>query len=82
MKRNGDWKIFKYQKDGDIERIDMPESLKESDIPLCKKTHNYYQWVPFLFVFQGFLFIIPHKIWRGLEEGKTRGEKREGNEDL
>ena len=70
MKRNDDWEIFKYLKDGDIERIDMPESLKESDIPLCKKTHNFYQWVPFLFVFQGFLFIIPHKIWRGLEEGK------------
>jgi len=38
--------------------------------PLCKKQHNYYQWVPFLFIFQGLLFILPSNMWRHLEGSK------------
>jgi len=42
----------------------------DDDVPKCKKQHNYYQWVQFLFVLQGILFIVPHKIWTSIEEGK------------
>ena len=35
-----------------------------------KKNHGWYQWVPFLLCFQGFLFLIPHKVWEWLEEGR------------
>ena len=35
-----------------------------------KKSHGWYQWVPFLLCFQGFLFLIPHKVWQWLEEGR------------
>ena len=41
---------------------DEPESFK--------KSHGWYQWVPFLLCFQGFLFLIPHKVWEWLEEGR------------
>ena len=36
----------------------------------CKKQHNYYQWVPFLFIFQGLLFMLPNTIWTQLEGRK------------
>ena len=36
----------------------------------CVKQHNYYQWVPFLFIFQGLLSILPSTIWRHLEGRK------------
>ena len=36
----------------------------------CVKQHNYYQWVPFLFIFQGLLFILPNTIWIHLEGRK------------
>jgi len=49
---------------------DAEEYKNDTAVPWCKKTHSYYQWVPFLFVFQGFLFMIPHKIWKSIEEGK------------
>ena len=66
--------IFKFNEvTGDISKLNTTEKKVYADdksIPWCKKTHNYYQWVPFLFVFQGFLFLVPHKIWSSLEEGK------------
>ena len=42
----------------------------DCDNAKCVKQHNYYQWVPFLFIFQGLLFILPNTIWRHLEGGK------------
>jgi len=71
---NGKQEMFKYNKiTGDISPMNKTETDRYKDddeVPLCKKTHSYYQWVPFLFVFQGLLFMIPHKIWKSLEEGK------------
>jgi hypothetical protein len=32
-----------------------------------KKYHAYYQWVPFVLLFQAILFYFPHYIWRNLE---------------
>lgn len=30
----------------------------------------YYEWIPFILVFQGFMFQIPHRIWKRWEEGR------------
>ena len=57
---------------------DQPDSLKNVVPDLnkfqepgnIKKRHGWYQWVPFLLCFQGFLFLIPHKVWEWLEEGR------------
>ena len=48
-----------------LDRIPDPE-----EDPSYKKTHGWYQWVPFLLCFQGFLFLIPHNIWTWLEENR------------
>lgn len=34
-----------------------------------KRTHSYYQWVPFVLFFQGVLFYLPHWIWKTQEDG-------------
>ena len=48
--------------------------------PLCRISHRYYQWVSFIFVFQGILFMLPRQAWLFLEEGKmesiVKGAKR------
>jgi len=54
------------------------------DIP-CRQTHNYYQWVPYMLVLQGALFMLPHKLWKFLEEGKMKCISegvRKGNNDV
>jgi len=38
----------------------------------CKQTINYYQWVPYMLVLQGLLFMLPHRLWKYLEEGKMK----------
>lgn len=38
----------------------------------CRQTLNYYQWVPYMLVLQGALFLLPHKLWKVLEEGKMK----------
>ena len=38
----------------------------------CKQTINYYQWVPYMLVLQGLLFMLPHRLWKHLEEGKMK----------
>ena len=68
---DGDY--YQYKENGDISKLledDLKKYNNDPKVEKCRKTHSYYQWVPFLFVFQGFLFIIPHKIWESLEEGK------------
>lgn len=32
--------------------------------------HSWYQWVPYVLLFQGFLFFLPHIIWGQFEGGK------------
>ena len=54
-----------------LNRIPNPE--EESSF---KKNHGWYQWVPFLLCFQGFLFLIPHKVWEWLEEGRMTSISR------
>jgi len=72
------FKIFQYSSEDELHRVTWENLTSQyytnqlGRIPLCKTTHSYYQWVPFLFVFQGFLFMIPHKIWETVEEGKMR----------
>ena len=64
---------YRYSTNGDISPLNSTEKEKYKDdpkVPKCKKQHNYYQWVQFLFVLQGILFIVPHKIWSSIEEGK------------
>ena len=34
-----------------------------------KRTHSYYQWVPFVLFLQGVLFYLPHWIWKNQEDG-------------
>jgi len=74
-KRQFDEKLeyYRYSTNGDISPLNSTEKEKYKDdpkVPKCKKQHNYYQWVQFLFVLQGILFIVPHKIWSSIEEGK------------
>eukprot|EP00092_Neocalanus_flemingeri_P023947 GFUD01025978.1.p1 GENE.GFUD01025978.1~~GFUD01025978.1.p1 ORF type:complete len:471 (+),score=106.96 GFUD01025978.1:85-1497(+) len=51
-------------------------AVEASDVgdgaPKCRQTHNYYQWVPYMLVLQGALFLLPHKLWKILEEGKMK----------
>ncbi|XP_023331313.1 innexin inx3 [Eurytemora carolleeae] len=42
------------------------------NLGMCAETQSYYQWVPFILMFQGLVFIIPHKIWEIIEEGKMK----------
>jgi len=55
------------------------EILKEP----CRQYHNYYQWVPYLFILQGIMFLFPHRLWLYLEEGKmeaiAKGASDAGN---
>lgn len=30
------------------------------NIPACPESHSYYQWVPYVLVLQGVLFMMPH----------------------
>ena len=50
-------------------KIKELSSRREEEIPYCK-SHRWYQWVPFLFVFQGLMFLIPSKIWTNIENGR------------
>lgn len=34
--------------------------------------HSYYQWVPYVLVFQGLLFYLPHWIWKVWEQGRIQ----------
>jgi len=34
-----------------------------------KKYHIYFQWVPYVLFFQGFLTILPHVMWKVIENG-------------
>ncbi|XP_049834162.1 innexin inx3-like [Schistocerca gregaria] len=50
--------------------------------------HNYYQWVPFVLVFQGLMFYAPHWLWKKWEGGLIsniseglRGPKMDANEE-
>ena len=36
----------------------------------CRDVHNYYQWVPYVLVFMGLLFLLPNQLWKYLEEEK------------
>jgi len=49
---------------------DLTKKANDNFIHECKKSHSYYQWIQFVFVFLGFLFLVPHQIWRNLEQGK------------
>ena len=51
-----------------VEPVDFDNKPKAK----CRQTHNYYQWVPYMLVFQGVLFMLPNRIWRILEEGKMK----------
>jgi hypothetical protein len=42
-----------------------------------KRTHSYYQWVPFVLFFQGLLFYFPHWMWKN-QEGGLIGRLTEG----
>jgi len=33
-------------------------------------SHAYYQWVPYVFVLLGLMCMVPHYVWKSLEEGK------------
>ena len=46
------------------------KSTEDSTKPKCRQIHNYYQWVPYIFVLSGVLFMLPNLLWRYLEEGK------------
>jgi len=37
----------------------------------CKKVHNYYQWVAYILVLQGVLFLLPHQLWSIMEGGRV-----------
>ena len=48
-----------------------PEEYKcEGSEEPCQRSHSYYQWVPFLFIFQGLLFSLPNQMWKYVESGK------------
>jgi len=44
---------------------------KTSDKCRCKKVHNYYQWVAYILVLQGVLFLLPHQLWSIMEGGRV-----------
>jgi hypothetical protein len=33
--------------------------------------HNYYQWVAYILVVQGVLFLLPHQLWSAMEDGRV-----------
>ena len=39
--------------------------------------HSYYQWVPYMLILQGCLFLIPKIVWGQLEEGKMTSISKE-----
>lgn len=39
--------------------------------------HSWYQWVPYVLLFQGFLFFLPHLIWSQFEGGKMNTISKE-----
>jgi len=55
-----------------VENEDGIKACSNFKIPSCKKNPNYYFWVPYVLVLQGLLFMVPHWIWKGLEEGKMQ----------
>ena len=38
--------------------------------PKCRDVHNYYQWVPYVLVLMGLMFLLPNQLWKYLEEEK------------
>ena len=36
----------------------------------CRDVHNYYQWVPYVLVLMGLMFLLPNQLWKYLEEEK------------
>jgi len=46
------------------------ELVARGKVSKCRDYHNYYQWVPYLFILQGIMFLLPHRLWEYLEEGK------------
>lgn len=36
------------------------------------KEHLYYQWVPFMLLFQALMFYIPHYVWKTCEGGRIK----------
>jgi len=46
-------------------------STEEKKGRRCKTVHSYYQWVAYILVFQGVLFLLPHQLWSILEGGRV-----------
>ena len=42
---------------------DLTKKANDNYIHECKKSHSYYQWIQFVFVFLGFLFLVPHQVY-------------------
>lgn len=64
---------FRYTKKNNLEKAKKPKELDDKDVPECRRYLNYYQWVPYVLVFLGLLFLCPHRLWKSLEEGKMKG---------
>ena len=52
----------------------------------CHDVFNYYQWVPYVLVLMGLLFLLPNQLWKYLEEEKidsiVKGIKDQQKYDL
>ena len=57
------YKVSDFEK-GDLTFVKQHEykrgGLKIENIAACPESHSYYQWVPYVLVLQGVLFMMPH----------------------
>jgi len=59
--------------------VSMEKNTNNRELPRCKRVHNYYQWVPYILVLQGVLFLLPHYFWMSLEGDKMETISNEVN---